>query len=1011
MKKTLRSFSKVTWYAFATAMLFTGLAQAQTPVPATITSGFNHDIIANGVGNATTSSTIGFDEKNSIALVSADFKATATSAAPQYSLPTSGLITSAVTSGVTFQLANYTGSNALFLTPAYVATGTASGTLAFSASNVGTIYILAAGANGGAATAPLTAVINFSSGTPQTAALTVNDWYNGTGFAAKGIGRVRRLTNVLEVDAENPRLYEIAIPLDAANQTKTITGITFTYAGAPTAEYFIEARASVLAVTTRSSIIPATSVVVATQNSAPATITTDKGTLQLGATIAPATASQNVTWAITTGSTLATVSATGLVTAKANGTVTVVATSVNSPTISGSFTVTITNQLRPSSGPVAITSGFNYDIIANGVGNASASSTMGFDQQNSIALVSADFKATATSTAPTYALPANGTIASAATTGVTFQLANYTGNNALFLTPTYVGTGVATGTINFSAANVGTIYVLGAAAGGGAASSPLTASVKFSDGSSQDADLSLNDWYDGTGYAIQGIGRVRRATNVIEGSATNPRLYQMAITVAAANYNKTITGIAFTYAGASTAEYANEARASILAISLATAPAVTTVATQNNVAPTIITDKGTLQLVATLTPASATNTFTWSITTGAANATVSATGLVTAINNGTVNVRATASNASFADILVTITNQVVAVTGVTVTVKDAAPATITTNAGTLALVATVAPANATNKAVTWAITTGSEFATISADGVVTAKANGTVVVTATTTDGAKTGTISIVITNQIVVVTGVTVTVKDNAAATITTNGGTLALVATVAPADATNKNVTWAITTGSEFATIDEAGVVTAKANGTVVVTANTADGAKTGTISVIITGQIVAVTGVTVSVKDDAEATITTKDGTLQLVATVAPVEATNADVTWAVTTGTEFATIDEDGLVTAVKNGTATITATTADGSFTDTIDVVIDIKTAGVNDVSLNNFTAYPNPTTGLVTINAAQNVNAFMVYNTLGQLVKAGKGNSVNLESAQQGVYMLQVQFENGTTKTLKIIRK
>ncbi len=63
-------------------------------------------------------------------------------------------------------------------------------------------------------------------------------------------------------------------------------------------------------------------------------------------------------------------------------------------------------------------------------------------------------------------------------------------------------------------------------------------------------------------------------------------------------------------------------------------------------------------------------------------------------------------------------------------------------------------------------------------------------------------------------VTGITVTGADNAT-TITTYGGTLQMFASVLPAEATEKTVTWSITSGSEAATINSTtGLLTAKAN-----------------------------------------------------------------------------------------------------------------------------------------------------------------------------------------------------
>ena len=62
-----------------------------------------------------------------------------------------------------------------------------------------------------------------------------------------------------------------------------------------------------------------------------------------------------------------------------------------------------------------------------------------------------------------------------------------------------------------------------------------------------------------------------------------------------------------------------------------------------------------------------------------------------------------------------------------------------------------------------------------------------------------------------------------------------------------------------------------------------------------------------------------------TLTLTATVAPENATNKAVTWSTSEAT-VATV-EDGVVTGVSAGTATITVTTVDGNFTDTCEVTV------------------------------------------------------------------------------------
>lgn len=61
--------------------------------------------------------------------------------------------------------------------------------------------------------------------------------------------------------------------------------------------------------------------------------------------------------------------------------------------------------------------------------------------------------------------------------------------------------------------------------------------------------------------------------------------------------------------------------------------------------------------------------------------------------------------------------------------------------------------------------------------------------------------------------------------------------------------------------------------------------------------------------------------------LVANVEPADATNKAVTWE-SSDTSVATVDQNGEVTAVKEGSATITVRTADGGFTDTCTVTVD-----------------------------------------------------------------------------------
>jgi len=364
----------------------------------------------------------------------------------------------------------------------------------------------------------------------------------------------------------------------------------------------------------------------------------------------------------------------------------------------------------------------------------------------------------------------------------------------------------------------------------------------------------------------------------------------------------------------------------------ATPPAAPTgiaIITQGNVPAEIITNAGTLQLLAVVSPGNANQSATWSITSGSEFASVNGAGLVTATANGSVTVQAVSSEAPSITntITVTITNQVPAPTAVNIAVADNAAATITANEGTLQLMAAVLPVTA-NQSVTWSITAGAEFASVNETGLVSALENGTVTVQAVSTvNNTLLDTIEVVITGQITLPQTVVISVADNAAATITENEGTLQLNAAVLPASA-DQTVTWTITEGTEFASVSEGGLITAIANGTITVQAvSTVDAAILDTIEVVITNQYIAPVNLEVTTENNVNASIITTGGTLQLEAAIVPAEA-DQTVIWSVTAGSEFATVDASGLVTALADGVITIQAvSTDDNTLLDTITVNI------------------------------------------------------------------------------------
>jgi uncharacterized protein YjdB len=335
---------------------------------------------------------------------------------------------------------------------------------------------------------------------------------------------------------------------------------------------------------------------------------------------------------------------------------------------------------------------------------------------------------------------------------------------------------------------------------------------------------------------------------------------------------------------------------------------------------TISADNGTLQLSALVLPSNTTNkSVAWSVINGTGQATISQAGLLTAVSNGTVTARASATDGSgvYGTLLITISNQTITVSAITVSGAGGA-SIITSVNGTLQLNASVLPVNATTKNVSWSIANGTGQATISSTGLVTAQAIGNVTATATATDGSGvSGSMTITISTQLVPVSNIIVSGSGGATA-IDTDDGTLQMNAAVLPVNATNNTVTWSLVNVTGQALISPTGIVTAVSNGMVTAMATASDGSGvSGSLGINITNQVVPVTSITVT-GSGGVSIITTNGGTLQLIANVLPFYSTDKTLSWSIVNGTGNASISSTGLVTAFENGTVTAKATANDGS---------------------------------------------------------------------------------------------
>ena len=242
---------------------------------------------------------------------------------------------------------------------------------------------------------------------------------------------------------------------------------------------------------------------------------------------------------------------------------------------------------------------------------------------------------------------------------------------------------------------------------------------------------------------------------------------------------------------------------------------------------------------------------------------------------------------------------------------------------TVQLNATVLPSDATDKFVTWASSKQS-VATITSSGFVTAVSEGTSIITASA--GGKSATCSVTVSKGYVAVTGISI----NETAITLNKGESKTLVATITPSDATNQTVYWTSSNAS-IASIDQVGKITALAGGTVTIEAKAEN--QTAQCSVTV---VVPVSRITLN-KDTIELE---EDSSTLLIATIEPEDATDKSTVWT-SSDDNVASVDQEGLVKAIKEGKASITVMA--GSISATCQITVNKKFIAVESIELNKAT--------------------------------------------------------------------
>lgn len=279
--------------------------------------------------------------------------------------------------------------------------------------------------------------------------------------------------------------------------------------------------------------------------------------------------------------------------------------------------------------------------------------------------------------------------------------------------------------------------------------------------------------------------------------------------------------------------------------------------------------------------------------------TVDQTGKYTAVSKGTATIRV-AYNGSEAELRISV-NGVGSITisgySQNMSVGDTSRLTATTN-----------PAGV---GVTWS-SSNPTVVSVDSSGYIHAVSEGFAIITATANDGSGTsGTCTIMVSAV------KAESVEINRSSLTLTVGGTQTLKATVEPDDAANKTVVWS-SSNPQVASVSSAGVVTAIAPGTAVITVTTVDGSLTDSCTVTVQGEVSSI------VLDRTVVSLKVSE-TSKLGATTAPQE--GAKITWK-SSDTKVVSVSADGTIRGVSPGTATITATCGDVSATCTVTVYGD-----------------------------------------------------------------------------------
>ena len=286
-------------------------------------------------------------------------------------------------------------------------------------------------------------------------------------------------------------------------------------------------------------------------------------------------------------------------------------------------------------------------------------------------------------------------------------------------------------------------------------------------------------------------------------------------------------------------------------------------------------------------------------------------GVITAKGYGTATITAETFNGKKSTIKITVKE----ITANKVTVSGLPETTEFYVGDTFTLDAKITPEDVDNPSIVWS-SSNNDVATVSKSGSVKLLAEGEAEIRATASNG-----VSDSIFVSVIEIKAESLEIKGPSSLFL---GSSASLNAKITPVNTSDKSIRWSVDDPS-VASISNDGVVTTKNVGTVTITAKQKDVSATYSIEVL----PIKVEDIHITLNTEEKIS---KGETVTFSAEVFPENATFSDIMWSVS-DPRIASIDDNGVLTALRGGTVTVTATSGDG-FCSEYEIKISSPVAGV-----------------------------------------------------------------------------